>query len=131
AIASRDTGMFVITVLVAVSIGVTDPFLAECRLWFTTQATGAEAAAAPSGGLAMPAGPGRVTAANASATPEIKPTPCLIMGLSLVRVDAVWPVRTRLRRAARADRRGKRPWPAVAGLSHSPPTFSCDREANQ
>ena len=71
--------MFVITVLVAVSIGVTDPFFAECRLWFTTQATGAEAAAAPSAGLAMLTGPGKVTAANASATPEIKPIPCLIM----------------------------------------------------
>ena len=39
--------MVLITVLVAVSIGVTDPFFAECGLWFTTQATGAEPVAAP------------------------------------------------------------------------------------
>jgi hypothetical protein len=37
--------MVVMTVLVAVSIGVTDPCVALCMLWLTTQATGAQPAA--------------------------------------------------------------------------------------
>src|SRR4029077_11209043 len=86
--ALSGTGMVLITVLVVVPIGVTDPFAALATLRFTTQATGAEHAAAWAArcavplnrtGLALLTEPGPATVANTSATPDTTPTPYLIM----------------------------------------------------
>ena len=52
--ALSGTGMVLITLLVAVSIGVTDPFVALLTLRFTTQATGAEHAAARAARCTVP-----------------------------------------------------------------------------